>query len=97
MSDQSAIYAILYDRDLIDTEDLHRFIATSKMVENWWHYIKSCYLIKSVYSADQIADAMPESLRVGFLIVEVNIGNSSGWLSDRAWRWISRRQNEFQE
>jgi hypothetical protein len=95
MSDNSRIYAILYDRDKIDTEELHRSVSKSNMVRRWWHHIKSLYLIKSDYSAAEIAEALPRSMReAGFLVIEVNLQNSSGWLSDKAWEWISRRQKE---
>jgi hypothetical protein len=95
MTSKSKIYAILYDRDLIDTEELHRFVSRRNIVRRWWHHIKSVYLVKSDFSADEIAEAMPSSLReAGFLVVEVNLNNLSGWLSDNAWLWISQRQKE---
>jgi hypothetical protein len=95
MTDKAKVYAILYDRDKVDTEELHRFISQETIVRRWWHYIKSVYLIKSEFSADEIADALPQSMReAGFLVVEVNLANSSGWLSDKAWQWILRRQKE---
>jgi hypothetical protein len=95
MSGRSKIYAILYDRDLVDTEELHRFVSNSEIVTRWWHHIKSCYLIKSERSAIDIADALPESMRDGgFLIVGVDLENSNGWLSDKAWKWITERQGE---
>jgi|SRR5215831_20225437 len=95
MSDRAKIYAILYDRDNVDTEALHNFISHSEMVKNWWHYIKSCYIIKSSCSVSDITDALPASIREGgFLVVEINLDNSNGWLTDKAWRWISRRQEE---
>jgi len=95
MSNQAKIYAILYDRDSVDTEALHNFISNSELVHNWWHYIKSCYMIKSELSAREIADALPRSMREGsFLVVEVNLSNSNGWLTEKAWRWIYRRQDE---
>jgi len=95
MTDKSKTYAILYDRDKIDTEELHRFVSGSDMVQKWWHHIKSVYLVKSDYSADDISEALPRSMReAGFFVVEANLSNSSGWLSDKAWQWIARRQKE---
>ena len=95
MSNRAKVYAILYDRDEVDTEALHNFISKNEMVYNWWHYVKSCYLIRSELSASEIADALPRSMREGsFLVVEVNLLNSNGWLTDKAWRWIYRRQDE---
>jgi hypothetical protein len=95
MSTRAKIYAILYDRDMIDTEALHNFISAKDIVHYWWHYIKSCYLIKSDLSASEIADALPRSMREGsLLVVEVDLSNSTGWLPDKAWRWIYRRQDE---
>jgi sulfur transfer complex TusBCD TusB component (DsrH family) len=95
MSNRAKTYAIVYDRDEVDTEALHNFISNNETVHNWWHYIKSCYLIKSDLSAREIADALPQSMREGsFLVVEVNLSNSNGWLPEKAWRWIYRRQDE---
>ena len=79
MSGRSRIYTIIYDRDLVDTEELHRCISNSRLVSRWWHHIKSCYLVKSEQSAGDIADALPESMRDGgFLVVEVDLENSNG-------------------
>jgi hypothetical protein len=98
MNDQAHLYAVLYDRDLVDTEALHRFITKSDLVENWWHHIKTIYLIKSKHTADEIAEVMPHGIReAGFLVVEIDVSNCSGWLPDRAWRWIGKRQHELQE
>ena len=95
MTNKTKVYAILYDRDKIDPEELHLFVSRENIARRWWHYIKSVYLIKSEFSADEIAEALPQSMReAGFLVVEVNLANSSGWLSDKAWQWISRRQKE---
>jgi hypothetical protein len=89
------IYAVLYDRDFVDTEELHTFISTSKIAKNWWHYLKSCYLIKSAYSAAEIVDSLPRSLRrPGFLVLEVDIHRADGWLTEKAWAWIERRREE---
>jgi hypothetical protein len=97
MGKEPKIYALLYDRDSVDIEVLHAFIATSPMVQRWWHYIKSCYLIKSDKSASEIADALPRSMRDGsFLVVEVDLKNGNGWLTDKAWEWIHLRQEELQ-
>jgi hypothetical protein len=95
MSNRAKTYAILYDRDTVDTEALHNFISDNEIVRNWWHYITSCYIIRSDFSAREIADALPRSMREGsFLVVEVNLNNSNGWLTDKAWQWIYRRQDE---
>jgi hypothetical protein len=70
MNNRSQIYAVLYDRDMVDTEALHTFISTADMIKKWWHDIKSFYLVKSDYSAAEIAEALPRSLRKpGFLII----------------------------
>jgi|GEM_PF-1545127 hypothetical protein len=35
MSNRTKVYAILYDRDEVDTESLHNFIAENDTVYNW--------------------------------------------------------------
>ena len=92
MTSEYKIYALIFDREGADFAALNRFMKESKMVRGWWHHIQNCYLIKSRYSASEIARALPSDMRDnGFLLVEVDLHHRDGWLTDKAWEWIDRQ------
>ena len=80
------------DLDIANVRDV---LTTHDCISNWWNYIPGVYLIRTILTADQISDLIkPKSANASFLVSEVNLGRSEGWLSDRAWRWIRKRSRE---
>jgi hypothetical protein len=75
--------------------NVREVLTTHEGISNWWNYIPGVYLVRTVLTADQIGDLIkPKSAGASFLVTEVNLRRSEGWLSERAWRWIRRRSRE---
>jgi len=87
------IYILTFDRDEnFDYNKLHQFIKndTSEIVD-WWHYIKSSYLLVSPYSADFLANKIMQVIpNQHFLVIKLNPIDHQGWLTKDAWDWISK-------
>jgi hypothetical protein len=92
MSDDYKVYALVFDRETADFGALNRFMKESELVRAWWHHLQNCYLVKSGASVSELANSLPQDMRDnGFLLVEVDLRQRDGWLSDKAWQWILRQ------
>ncbi len=68
----------------LDIADVREVLTTNNRISNWWNYIPGVYLIRTVLTADQLSELIkPRSADASFLVSEVNLGASQGWLSDR--------------
>lgn len=86
------IYLMIFDRDkYLDQDKLSQFIKTSDIILDWWHYIKSSYILVSRLSADELTSYMTENFKnFRFLIIEIDSRNYNGWLPPNAWDWIHK-------
>jgi hypothetical protein len=57
----------------------------------WWHYLRSCWLLKTDYTPQQWYYKLKPHIDDddSILIIEV-VHNYQGWLSKEAWDWISK-------
>lgn len=87
-------YILSFDRDdNLDYKSVHEKITSLGSVLNWFHYIKSSYILMTYYSsaksfAEKIYEIFPDK---DFLLVELNLNNRQGWLHKDAWEWINRQ------
>jgi len=86
-------YIIVFDKSEIDYGQLHNIILNlhkERVVTNWWHYIKTCYILISDRSANDLSTIIANNLisNKKFLVAEINLNNRQGWLSQEAWDWI---------
>lgn len=69
--------------------DYVQLIAQIKKAKNWWHYLKSSWLIKTDRAPDwwieKLTPFLGEDDRI--LIIEVK-NNYNGSLPEKAWSWI---------
>ncbi len=89
----SKAYILVFDRDYknFDYLKFHETIKKSKYIITWWHYIQSCYILISDLSADELSDKIIELMpKNRFLLTQVNLNNSNGWLNEKAWDFIYR-------
>ncbi len=90
-------FILSFDRDdELNYVEIHKMITGLPIVLNWFHYVKSSYiLITNVESATNLNH---EILKIfvdkEFLLMEVNIINRNGWLPEKAWDWIRRESNK---
>lgn len=96
MNDRYA-YALMFDRDdQRNFKEKHDQLVALNCVKNWFHYIKSSYiLISDLPTANAVDDELRNIFRDGnYLIVAIDLKNSQGWLPSKAWKWIEN-QSEF--
>ncbi len=73
----------------------HDVFTKSNMIHNWFHYIKSSYIVASNYTSDEISElftkcAKDNNVPTTHLVVEVNLSNRQGMLVEDAWKWLKR-------
>lgn len=63
---------------------------TLKTASSWWHYLESCWLLKTSLTAQEWFDKIRPHIddNDSVLIVEVQ-RPYHGWLPKDAWKWIA--------
>lgn len=92
-------YILVFDRDdMRDYKYIHDKIISIDGLINWFHYIKSSYiLITTEPSAKQLAKKIqPIIPKKYYLLMEIDLNNRQGWLPKKAWDWVHRQVNFFQ-
>ena|SRR5260221_662412 len=89
---ENKAYLLIFDRDPTrDYEVLHNAIKNDRNIKNWWHYIKSAYLLITPLSTidltHRIEGYMPSHR---FLIFNVTGKMHNGRLPQEAWDWINK-------
>lgn len=92
-------YILVFDRDdKVDYTKFHNELVGLPQIENWFHYLKSSYVLISRLSAsslnDKVADLVPGKR---LLIVELNLKNHDGFLPQKAWDWLKRYEKELSD
>lgn len=74
---------------------LHSMLKDSRHILDWWHYIKSCYILISSLPvkelAEEIRKMMPDH---HFLLIRVHPDECNGWLPKNAWDWLHKHAGE---
>lgn len=82
--DSSAPFGVL--------EHLRMHIRNSPKFQNWWNHIPFVFLVTSDDGAEGISADLTQHMNgARFLVMEVNPGESEGWLPEKGWNWIRRR------
>lgn len=87
------VYIVNYDlkKQGKDYEGLNK---TLKTAHTWWHYLDSCWLIKTGLSADQWADKLKQHLDIDDYLLIVEAGSDrQGRLPKKAWDWIYKNMD----
>lgn len=88
------ILVLTFDPYKTDAKALHQLIKNNSDITGWWHYLGSTYLLTTNKSLDAIHKSiMSQWPRQRYLLVEVDIANSNGWLPKAAWPWIHKQRN----
>lgn len=69
--------------------DYSKLYEVLKEASNWWHYLESCWLLKTDLSPDDWSQKIKPHIDGNdyVLIIEVT-ANYQGWLPEKAWKWI---------
>lgn len=87
------VYILTYDRDGDwDWKTIHDKITSMDGIVNWFHYVKSSYiLISTSGSATDICNQLYNIIpKKRFLLLEVDLNNRNGWLPKEAWDWLRK-------
>jgi hypothetical protein len=75
-----------------DLGKIQQYVTTSKDFTSWWNHLPMVFMLESALSADTIGEKLhaltPDSR---FLLTEVNLAESQGWLPEVSWKWIEKR------
>jgi len=88
------IYALMFDRDdVTDFKKLHDELVSKRCIVNWFHYIKSSYILVSDLSTANSLDSEISDIfnNKDYLLVAIDLKDSQGWLPEKAWQWIKRQ------
>ena len=94
---KNSVFILSFDRDSIsDIRSLHNGVTKNALVKNWFHYIKSSYIIvATTNNADILSKSLDAALNgIRYILLEVNISNCNGYLPQKAWDWIERIINK---
>ncbi len=65
---------------------------------NWWHYLKSTWLVVTDLDPSEFTDQILKFTKDGdrFLVTSLTEETDrSGWLPKKAWKWIENRLGEL--
>ena len=88
-------YILTFDRESDkDYLEFHNKLGLLPNVKKWFHYIKSSYIIISdVRTATELNKSIKEIIpNDRFLILEVDLNNSNGYLPEQGWTWIRKHR-----
>ena len=74
---KNSVFILSFDRDSIsDISSLHDGVTKNALVKNWFHYIKSSYIIvATTNNADILSKSLDAALNgIRYILLEVNIG-----------------------
>jgi hypothetical protein len=88
-------YIITFDSSdpTVDLESLREFVRISPDFGGWWNHIPFTFLVTSDQDAEKIGEHLRRYTKnAKLLVMEVNPAESDGWLPERSWTWIRRRE-----
>lgn len=88
------MYAVIFDRNpRLGYRPFHDAFVGHPLIANWWHYIKSAYLIRTSLNASELSAHYTECARANgipttHLVMRVRPSERQGMLVKDAWGWI---------
>jgi hypothetical protein len=95
-------FILTFDRDnAVDYKQFHEKLTTLPEIINWFHYIKSSYiLISSEESATKLNEKIVQLLSKhpgkSWLLLEVELKNKNGRLVAKAWEWLNNQKAKIE-
>ncbi len=83
------VYSVNYDLNR-PGQSYAGLISELENSPNWWHFLKSSWLIATFETPEQLWDRISPHIDKSdtVLIIEV-VNRSAGWMSQEAWDWIN--------
>lgn len=92
-----ATYILVIDREeQKDYSKFHQEFVSNPAFLTWWHFIKTCYLVVSKTADEQTISKYTRellkkyNLRSTHLVLEVDLAERQGMLTEDAWKWIRK-------
>ena len=83
-------YLVTYDL-LTANKDYKALYEQIKSYEFWWHHMESIWLISTIRRLEEVSAALKKHLddNDNLLVVDVTGRNRAGWLTRKAWDWMT--------
>jgi len=92
MTEATYILAVDASSSFADLEMIRQYITSSSDFSSWWNHIAMVYILETNASPETIGERLHElAPQVRFLLTEVNLVRSQGWLPEVSWKWIEKR------
>ena len=70
-------------------------LTADDRIAKWWNYLPGVYIVQTDLSVKDVTSRVHKHAgNTSFLVSEIDLSASNGWLPDRAWKWIRRREKE---
>jgi len=71
------------------TKDYTKFYETLKTSSDWWHYMETCWLLKTDESPQIWFERIKPYIdtETDYVFITEYTGNYYGWLPQEAWDW----------
>lgn len=82
--------------EFFDYQRLHNYLLSYPRLIDWWHYLKSTYLVTTnpyITATDLSNFLLKEYKSLHSLVIEVNLQNHNGLLHPDAWKSINSKLN----
>jgi len=77
---------------LTDLDKIQQYVTTSPDFTSWWNHIPMVFMLETELSASVICEHLhtvaPDAR---FLLTEVNLAATEGYLPDISWKWFEKR------
>ena len=85
-------YLITYDL-LVPGRDYTGLYTQIKSYHFWWHHMQSIWLVVTEKDISDVSREIKRQMddKDNLFIVDITGRNRAGWLTQKAWSWISRR------
>jgi hypothetical protein len=91
MIERTYVVALDAREPAADASVLRAALKDNNNIKNWWNHLPYVYIVITDLNADALsADIWKRTKLRRFLVVEINLAESEGLLSDKAWNWIVR-------
>ncbi len=79
----------------LEVSEVRKRLTSDSRIGTWWNHLPGVYLVKTDLTANELSELVKHRAgNANFLVAEVNLAESEGWLPDTAWQWIRKRERE---
>ena len=77
-------------------QDYSSLYEEIKKAKSWWHYLDSTWIVSTDLGPERWQSRLCKHMDDDdFLLVIEICNNYNGWLPDRAWKWLNKKDDNF--